>query len=306
LADPRVFWCERRLHDIDEAHAAYLAPNNKGGLAIFAPRLHLDGFGPQPVWDTPSFGYTFATGTPLSQACDEAFPGFTRTPARLGPGEYFPRIWRPGAPDAAGMYRSPVLFSARTFRLLVKQLHEVFEVVEPTAKNAESSGHLIRQLLLTASMDVESGWKAVLNANHYSKKGGGHLNRGDYVRLLKPMRLDSYTVRLTMYPDWPEMKPFAGWTASDQSTLWWYDAYNATKHDREVKLNAATLKAAVYAVAATYVMLNAQFGTPIYAGPLDLRDFADFAIEADRITEKEFSYIPNQDGSFTAVDCNEF
>jgi len=52
-------------------------------------------------------------------------------------------------------------------------------------------------------------------------------------------------------------------------------------------------------------MLNAQFGTPIREGPLDMSEFSGFTITADAIREKEFSYVPSADESFVAVNCRE-
>ena len=308
MSDPRVFWCERRLPQSlqAEVQAVYLAPGRNGGLMLWYPALFLDSlYGAQPEWNNDAWGSEFPVGTTLSDACDEAMPDFKRSPCRRGPGEYFPRIWRPGAPAASAVYRSVVFSSVRAFDLLVKQLRDLFEATEPTPKNNDAFGHATRQLLVLAATEVESGWKAVLKANHY---GGGteRFTTKDYVKLHKAMRLDSYTVRLTRCPDWPAMKPFEGWR-DDKPTesLWWYDAYNATKHDREQNLEKATLKAAVHAIAAAFVMLSAQFGTPIYGGPLEAHDFTDFVIEAERIKDKEFSYVPSQDGSFTPVDCDE-
>lgn len=273
---------------------------------MFYPRLFLDElYGAQPTWNLDGWGAEFLVGTTLSQALDQSLSDFKRTTCRRGPGEYFPRIWRPGAPDASPVYRSVALSGARAFDLLVTQLRDLFEAVEPVPKNKDAFGHAIRQLLVLAATEVESGWKAVLKSNHYGADPE-RLSTKEYVKLLKVMRLDAYTVRLTRCPDWPTMKPFEGWnTDKPTKSLWWYDAYNATKHDREQNLERATLNAAVYAVAGAFVMLNAQFGTPIHGGPLEARDFPEFAIETTRITEKEFSYVPSPDDSFTAVDCDE-
>ena len=57
------------------------------------------------------------------------------------------------------------------------------------------------------------------------------------------MKLDDYALVFTNYPWLTPFKPFEGWGSADGSTrkLEWFDAYNATKHDRESSFSRATL-----------------------------------------------------------------
>jgi hypothetical protein len=56
--------------------------------------------------------------------------------------------------------------------------------------------------------------------------------------------------------------PFDDWDASAPTqTLRFYDAYNATKHDRVGAFARATLESAIEAAAALCILLVAQYGT---------------------------------------------
>jgi hypothetical protein len=55
--------------------------------------------------------------------------------------------------------------------------------------------------------------------------------------------------------------PFASWNVGNPTaSLPWYDAYNAVKHDRERNLGRATMRHAIEAAAAVFIMTVAQFG----------------------------------------------
>ena len=101
--------------------------------------------------------------------------------------------------------------------------------------------------------------KGVLVANGCS---GARLSTANYVKLLRPMRLDEYQIGFAEYPWLPAISPFALWQASDPESLPWYGAYNATKHDREGAFDAGTLAHAVTAVCACLAMIAAQYGSP--------------------------------------------
>jgi hypothetical protein len=136
----------------------------------------------------------------------------------------------------------------------------IFQVVEPTHTHDSVFGHELRQLLILACTEVESSWRAVLSANAYPP-GSGRWSTNDYVKLLRPMRLDKYVVTLASHPGYGEIAPFYGWLTTDPThSLGWYDAYNLTKHNREEELHRATLRAVIEAMAAVHVMTVAQFG----------------------------------------------
>jgi hypothetical protein len=146
--------------------------------------------------------------------------------------------------------------------LLFDRLAELLKVIEPVAENAQAFGHASRQLLVLACTEVEASWRGVLEANEYSNsKTGNRFNTCDYVKLLKPMRLCEWEVKLVHHSNWPAMRPFANWSAaSPTKSLDWYNAYNQVKHDREDKLRCASLKNVLDAMAAMVVMAWATFG----------------------------------------------
>jgi len=190
-------------------------------------------------------------------------------PGRLGARHSGPSTF--GTTTLSGLYAAPTLVAKRTatprspaprmieaprFWMIVS----IFQVVEPTHTHDSVFGHELRQLLILACTEVESSWRAVLSANAYPP-GSGRWSTNDYVKLLRPMRLDKYVVTLASHPGYGEIAPFYGWLTTDPThSLGWYDAYNLTKHNREEELHRATLRAVIEAMAAVHVMTVAQFG----------------------------------------------
>jgi hypothetical protein len=178
-------------------------------------------------------------------------------------------------------------------KLLLAKMQDIFETVEPGPANLQTYGHKIRELLLLAAMEVEASWAAVLKANEYVRD---HFTTNDYVKLLRPMRLDSFSVKLRSYTDFPGFTPFRDWdTAHPTNSLAWYDAYNKTKHNREENLGVATLERAVHAVGAAVVMFYAQFGYGITIGQ-DKSDLLRnvFTLEVDLLKYPRDIYIPTR------------
>ncbi len=172
-----------------------------------------------------------------------------------------------------------------SLRILFNKLESVFEVVEPTKANLSTYGHVVRELLLLACMEVESSWAAVLKENQYPSRHNGWTTN-DYVKLREPMLLDVYKLSLHFYPDFPKLEPFAGWDKLKASkSLPWYSAYNNTKHNREENLKLATLETAVNAVGAAVVMFYAQYGFYSVSGTATTRNTSIiqnvFSLETD-------------------------
>jgi hypothetical protein len=176
----------------------------------------------------------------------------------MPPGRYFPRVYRgPEHPPVDVAARTATMRAARN---LFSMLRGIFQVVEPAHAHDSVFGHELRQLLILACTEVESSWRAILSANGYAQ-GAGRWTTNDYVKLLGPMKLDSYVVTLASHPGYGEIWPFEGWEGSDPTrSLAWYNAYNLTKHNREEELHRATLQAAIAAMAAVHVLTAAQFG----------------------------------------------
>lgn len=146
----------------------------------------------------------------------------------------------------------------RAFLLLLKDLHELFDYVEPAEKNLNCYSYRIHALLLRASVEVEANCKAILEENGYTKSGD--LNMGDYKKINKTHRLSSYKVKI---PNWSGSgairEPFLNWATG--GSLPWYKAYNATKHDRHKEFEEATFEHLLDAACGLLVVLSAQFET---------------------------------------------
>lgn len=186
-------------------------------------------------------------------------------------------------------------------KLLLTKMQDVFETVEPSQANLQTYGHKIRELLLLAAMEVEASWAAVLKANNYT---GNRLTTKDYVKLLTPMCLDSFSLNLRSYHEFPTIAPFKSWTVqSPTQSLEWYDAYNQTKHNREECLGVATLERAVNAVGAAAVMFYAQFGYKFQHDD-EKRSLIQsiFKLKIDHDMYPAACYIPNAEGGTKAWD----
>jgi hypothetical protein len=251
--------------------------------------------GHQVEWSGGGLHGRLPAWTTIEQACAGAFPGMTITGvASKLPGEFHPRIWRPGAKTPETHERES-LSGVQALRLLQDQLNRIVGTIEPVPANAQAYGHANRQLLMLAAAEVESAWKAVLRANG---NAAARLTTNDYVRLHAAMRLDAYQVRLIDHPDWPIMRPFQGWSPSQPTqSLPWYSAYNDTKHDREGRLHLATLESVIHAMAGAVVMLVAQFGRKSMGAPMDGWNFPGLAVTSDPMSDLDFFYLPAPDYS---------
>lgn len=209
------------------------------------------------------------------------------------PGQYHPRIFRPhNQPSAETTYERVWLDSVSAGRNILFRLEDAFRIVEPRPQNDDSFGHELRHLLILACTEVESACKSVLKANAYSATSPNRWKTSDYVKLLGVLYLNEWELALTRSPSYPRFKPFGGWNPSAPTTsLDWYDAYNRTKHDRENHLTDATLKRAIHAAGAAYVMVLAQFGQFGFAGER-VREVDLFHVTATPRYGLEHHYIP--------------
>lgn len=183
----------------------------------------------------------------------------------LEPRTHYPRIARPISLSRQDRMRSPsvegepraLALGIGQVQALTRRLDLVFQTVHPEPDTLGVYGHEIRNLLILAATEVETHWRGVLVANGTTRD---RLTTTHYARLLRPMRLAEYAVSLPSFPWLPPVRPFEGWDPRQATTsLPWYDAYNAVKHDREGAFGRATLGSAMTAVCACVVMLVAQF-----------------------------------------------
>jgi len=152
----------------------------------------------------------------------------------------------------------------RAFLLLLKDLQELFDYVEPADNNLSCYSYRIHALLLRACIEVEANYKAILRENGYTKKNkkGEYidLNMGDYKKINTTHRLSSYQVKIPYWDGIENIRtPFSAWSIG--ATLPWYEAYNATKHDRYAEFKEATFNHLLDACCGVLIMLSAQFET---------------------------------------------
>ena len=145
----------------------------------------------------------------------------------------------------------------RAFLLLLKDLQELFDYVEPTDTNLMCYSYRIHALILRACVEVEANFKAILTEHGYVKE---RMTMADYKKVNVTHRLASYQVQV---PNWTGTQglrsPFVAWATGGKLT--WYDAYNAGKHDRHAAFKKATFEHAIDACCGLLVVLSAQFET---------------------------------------------
>ncbi len=194
------------------------------------------------------------------------------TKSTIPRGLYYPRIWRGLASNGSSTY-NPIdsrkqygyiyAQSATAAKSLFSSLSDIFRYIEPTPANLMSYGHRCRELLILTCTEIESGWRAVLDANLPRNKQKDIYNTRDYIKVKTPLYLDQWAVSLSDYPDLGEFSPFQNWEINGPTlSLEWYHAYNAVKHHREVEFQKATLENLLSAMAALHIMQIAQWGPP--------------------------------------------
>lgn len=189
----------------------------------------------------------------------------------LGYGQRFARIWRGESEPAHVEQLSLLVHSTST---IFEWANDILRVVHPAGGNMSAFGIEVRQLLLAACSEVENSWRAILVANQTVLPRNPSTK--EYVRLLRPLRLNEWSVVLPRALGAGRIAPFKRWSAKKPTrSLFWYDAYNQCKHDMEGHLHDATVWVMINAVAAVYVMLAAQFGAEHIARPVfGVLDFA--------------------------------
>lgn len=161
----------------------------------------------------------------------------------------------------------------RAFLIFLKDLEDLFDYVEPAEKNLPCYSYRIHALLLRACVELEANCKAILKENEYGKAGSWDMR--DYRKIDKTHLLSKYEVKV---PNWNGngaiRTPFDNWQSG--GALPWYDAYNATKHDRHDEFQEATFEHLIDASCGLLVILSAQFRTN------DFSPGGSFLVDASR------------------------
>lgn len=157
----------------------------------------------------------------------------------------------------------------RGFLILQEDIKRLFEFIEPADINLKTYSYRIHELLMRTCIEIESNFKAILRENIYSPvyKSGSKSgqfrteefwNINDYIKVNKTHHLDNYFVE---FPFWRGNKnryqPFSTWQSN--SSLYWYQAYNETKHDKNEKFEIANFENLITAFAGLFVLLSSQF-----------------------------------------------
>ena len=146
----------------------------------------------------------------------------------------------------------------RGFLLLLKDVQELFDYIEPAAANLDCYSFRIHSLLMRACIEVEANCKAILKENGYSKNDDWNMK--DYKKLNQTHFLSDYAVEMPVWTGADSMRqPFLAW--SNNKALPWYSAYNSTKHDRYASFPSATFRNLLDSCCGLLVLLSAQFGT---------------------------------------------
>lgn len=146
----------------------------------------------------------------------------------------------------------------RAYMLLQKDLHELFDYVEPSDGNLQCYSYRIHELLTRTCIEIEANCKAILAENGYIKTK--NLTMPDYRKLNVTHRLSSYQVKLPLWHGTQDIRaPFSSWSSGCE--LPWYQAYNKVKHDRHQEFEQANLDHLLNAVCGLVVMLASQFHT---------------------------------------------
>jgi hypothetical protein len=198
--------------------------------------------------------------------------------------------------------------SAGQLHHLKEHLEEICRVVYACQDNYKVYGHEIRNVLIVASTEVEAQWYGVLKANgHKFKNGEQRPSSQDYVELLRPLRLDEYSVRFPFFPAMEVVWPFKGWNSKKPTkSLDWYAVYNKVKHDRETHFQDAKLLYAFKAAAAYFVMLCAEHGREV-AAPEPVAANKFFYLKDRPKWEPAYRYAPtSKNGRFEFDKCHKY
>jgi hypothetical protein len=166
-----------------------------------------------------------------------------------------------------GGYANSPEHYVRAFLLIQSDLQRLFEYIEPADGNLAAYSYRIHELFMRTCIEVEANFKAILRENIFSptKRDGSprpekDWNIHDYKKVNITHHLSSYRVFI---PIWDGTKscfePFKQWSGTAELT--WYQAHNASKHDRQNEFKKANLENLLNSVSGLVALLSSQFGT---------------------------------------------
>lgn len=155
----------------------------------------------------------------------------------------------------------------RAASLIIDDLREIFEFVEPSPEGECAFSYRIHALLMRTCIEIEANFKAIFYAHNFNPGPRVRLDIRQFRRIDATHHLSSYEVELPMWNGssriWKPFEPwheFRGRTAQPNScVLKWYQAYNASKHNRQHEFRASNLGVLIESVAALLVVVSSQF-----------------------------------------------
>jgi hypothetical protein len=222
-------------------------------------------------------------------------------------------------------------YYTRAFKIIQKDILNLFEFVEPSDVNCSTYSFRIHELLIRICIEIEANFKAILIANIFNplytngpKTGNPRpektWNINDYKIINKTHHLDDYEIE---FPIWRgvknKRKPFSSWSTNGDLT--WYQAYNKSKHDRIHSFHEANLDNLLDAFSGLCVLLTSQFknesfepgpdlmaasGYNYYDGETGIGDYLIVYFPSNWATTEmydfDWSTLKNQKGKFNKID----
>ena len=145
----------------------------------------------------------------------------------------------------------------RQLEIILDDMAEVFKVVAPHHNQFSVYGHAIRNIIILACTELDARMQSIL-ANNGVAPNGNYFVMKDYFKLKEALKLDEYNLSFYRYGDLGTFSPFSTWENDEQ--LYWYQAYNHIKHNREKHFAEAKLFNAINAIMAYAIILIAQYG----------------------------------------------
>jgi hypothetical protein len=182
------------------------------------------------------------------------------------PGEVISGVWRPGLYFRKEVHQALAIdeyaqrSAEQSLRILIEKLDEILLYIEPSQGGLQTYGHKSRELLILACTEVENMWSQYMRLANTTPSGRA-FTTNDYVKLLSPLHLKEYLINFKLVRNAYSISPFSQWNPSNPTqSLPWYNAYNKTKHDRELHFPEATLENCFHAIAAAIVMFCVRHG----------------------------------------------
>lgn len=210
-------------------------------------------------------------------------------------------VWRPGlyffteTLAALDNSESEQRASEQSLRLLVERLDELLLYIEPSPRGLEAYSNKTRELLILACTEFEDSCMHYMPSASASPSRGHAFCTNDYVKLLKPLYLAEFEIKVKPYSAIAPIRPFGNWNAkAPTQSLSWYDAYNKTKHNRSSYFGEATLANCLSAIAANLCLFCVRFSPfPLLEGPGILSSLVNQMFDI-RLQEfrPETAYIP--------------